>query len=131
MAITAQAYGNGVLHIVNGDVIWPDDTIHAVLLTDAYTPDIDAHNFYDDISGAEVANGDGYTTQGVALAGKAVAVVGGSNQVQLDCNDIAFPFSAAKTWRYMAFKKHRGGAASADELIGLWTWDSNQTKSTP
>lgn len=130
MAVTTVPAGQGVLHIVNNNVKWATDTINASLHTNAWTPDPDAHDFFDDATN-EIAAGSGYSAGGVALAGKTAAIDGATNQVRLDCNDILFNFSGSKTWRHMVVRKARGGAASADELIGWLTWDSDQTKSTP
>lgn len=45
--------------------------VKVALVTSSYTPDIDTHEDYADITN-EVANGNGYTTGGVVLANKAV-----------------------------------------------------------
>lgn len=45
--------------------------VKVALVTSSYTPNIDTHEDYADITN-EVANGNGYTTGGVVLANKAV-----------------------------------------------------------
>ena len=47
------------------------DTIQTMLVG-AYTPDIDAHLDYGDVSGTEYATADGYTVGGETLAGQDV-----------------------------------------------------------
>lgn len=50
------------------------DTIKIALLTSSYTPNLDTHDFFDDITN-EVANGNGYTTGGATLGTKAASYV--------------------------------------------------------
>lgn len=50
--------GDGTIDLDAGDAYFS-----VVLLTSSYTPDA-AHDTYSDISGSEVANGNGYTTGG-------------------------------------------------------------------
>lgn len=131
MAISvAQAYGPGIKWIVTGAVDLDTDAINATLHTSTYTPDPDAHDFYNDATN-EVAAGGGYSTGGVALTTKVVTVDGATNQVRFSCDPILFNFTASKTWRHLVLRKARGGASSADELIGYLSWDADQTVSTP
>lgn len=52
------------------------DTIKALLVLDAYTPNFDTHALLSDVTN-QVANGNGYTTGGAALAGKTLAAASG------------------------------------------------------
>ena len=54
-----------------GTVDWENDTIKIALVSNAYTPDIDAHSNYDDITN-ELPSGDGYTIGGMALINKSI-----------------------------------------------------------
>jgi hypothetical protein len=105
-------------------------TVKLALLTDVYTPDRDAHDFFDDVSAAEVATGGGYTTGGVTLTNVAWSYDATTDQVRLDFDDPSWVFTASKTWRYAVVYIDTAGAASTDPLIGLLTWDSNQSVST-
>lgn len=126
---TAKVFGNGALNIVNNAINWSSDTINMSLHTSTYTPDQDLHDFFNDATN-ELTAGSGYSAGGVALAGKTVTYDGATNEVRLDCNDIVFAFTGAKTWRTAVVYKKRGGVSSADELIGYLTWDADQTVST-
>lgn len=48
------------------------DTFKIILMDTGFTFDKDAHHLYADVSGSELANGNGYTTGGNTLAGVAV-----------------------------------------------------------
>ena len=57
---------------------WPttaDDTVGSAPQYTEYGGDLCAHDIWADVSGAEVAAGDGYTTGGVALASKTLTQV--------------------------------------------------------
>lgn len=130
MAITVKLYGQGQLKLNTGSIDLDTDTFKLMLVDNSNAPDLDADDFRDDRTTGEVANGSGYATGGVTLAGVAVTYDSASDQVRFDCTDPAWTFTASKTWRYGDVYKSRGGAASADELLANLTWDADQTVST-
>jgi hypothetical protein len=130
VAITVNWYGLGLQYLLDTPADLEGVTVQLSLHTDAYTPDRDADNFFDDVSASEVANGNGYTTLGVTLTGVTWSYDTASDQVRLDFDDPSWTFTASKTWRYGVIWINTGGASSTDPLIGLLTWDSNQTVST-
>lgn len=70
MALT-QLYRNALrLALGANPSNWPSDSIFAALLTTAYTPAMDADDFWNDVSANELAAGSGYTANGVAVASK-------------------------------------------------------------
>lgn len=130
MAITVNWYGLGLLSLMDTPTDLEQITLNLALATDSYTPNRDTHDFRDDFTAAEVANGNGYTTGGVTLSGVAWSYDTASDQVRLDCGDPSWTFTASKTWRYGIGYIDTGGADSTDPLIFLLTWDSNQSVST-
>ena len=91
---------------------WVGDTIKCSLLTSSYTPDQDAHDFWDDLS-ANVLAGGSYAD--VTLAGKSVSYIAGSNTIALIATDPAFvAFTGA--FRYAALWKDTGAAATSPVL---------------
>lgn len=132
MAITVAFYGLTVEKIaeqVGDDVNYLTGTVKLSLHTNSYVPDRDADNFFDDATN-EVANGSGYTTGGETLGGKTITFDTASDQVRWDANDVTWLFSGSKTWRNGVMRIDTAGAASADPLYALLTWDSDQTVST-
>ena len=77
--MTAQAF---TLYAKNKDDLRLNDLVSAnlrlALVTSAYTPNVTAtgHSLWSDVSANEVANGNGYTTGGVALTGTVAATAG-------------------------------------------------------
>lgn len=122
-------FGQGPKHCITGAVDLDTDTLKYTLHTSTWTPNQDTNDFFDDATN-EVANGNGYATGGITLASVAVTYDSATNETRVDWADITWNFTAAKTWRYSALRKARGGAASADELIAFGDWGSDQTVST-
>jgi hypothetical protein len=130
MAITVNWYGPGLLDILEAPRDLEAVTLKLALVTDAYTPNRDTHDFWDDASGSELANGNGYSTGGVTLTTVVTSYDSASDQVRLDFDDVSWTFTASKTWRYGVVYIDTAGASSTDPVIGLLTWDSNQSVST-
>lgn len=91
------------------------DTIKVALVDSGYTPDFDAHDFFNDITNEE--SGTGYTAGGATLANKTWAVVGASNVVKFDADDISWASSSITT-RYAIIYKSTG-TASTSPLIAV------------
>lgn len=130
MAITVNWFGLGLLDMLEAPRDLEAVTLKLALATDAYTPNRDTHDFRDDFTAAELANGNGYTTGGVTLTTVATSYDSASDQVRLDFDDVSWTFTASKTWRYGIVYIDTAGADSTDPVIGLLTWDSNQSVST-
>lgn len=130
MAITVNWFGLGLQKIMEQDHDLETATVMLALVTDAETPNRDTDDFWDDASGNELASGNGYTTGGATLTNVAITYDSASDQVRVDWDDVSWTFTAGKTWRYGYAYVNTAGAASTDPVIGLLTWDSNQTVST-
>ena len=122
-------YGKGLLACMKADVDLDTADLFLSLHTSTYTPDLDVHDFANDLTN-ELANGNGYTTGGYDVTGNALSYDAASDQVRFDVNDPTWTFTASKTWRYGVLYNKRGGASSADELIALLDWGGDQTVST-
>lgn len=68
------------------------NTIKGALVTSSYTFDPDNHDFFNDITNE--VTGTGYTAGGATLANKTWAVVGASNVVKFDADDLSWPSSS-------------------------------------
>lgn len=123
MSGTWHFYGNGLLNVLKGNIDFDTDTFYIMLTTSAYTPDQDAHDYRDDVTN-EVTDSS-YTAGGKALSGVAVTYDSASNQARVKWIDPTWS-SSTITARTAVIYKHRGGAASADELVAYYT-DSGDT----
>lgn len=127
MAVTATWYGNGLVHLADADVDWLVDTIKVSLHTSTYTPNEDTDDFHDDATNE--ITGTGYTAGGETLASKSRSVDSASNEMRLDAADVAWT-GASFTARYAVIYKDRGGAASADELLGYVDFGGDEVVSS-
>jgi hypothetical protein len=125
LAVATHVFGNALEHLGDADIDWTADTIKCSLHTATYTPDIDAHDFFNDATNE--CSGTGYTAGGKTLAGKARTVVGASNEVRFDADDLVWTgLDLATAARWAVIYKSRGGAASADELIAYVDLDTDR-----
>jgi hypothetical protein len=118
---TPKFYANGLEHITNsasgGSVDLDTDTVKLILVTSSYTPDQATHDFRDDLGANEATGGSGYPAGGFTLASKTLAAT--SLTLNWDAADISQAITGGPfAFRYGVYYKSRGGAASADELIG-------------
>lgn len=124
MAGTFHWYGLGLQKLVSGTIDLDTDTFKMMLTTSAYTPNIDTHDFRDDVTNE--VTGTGYTAGGATLSGVGVTYDAASNQVRVTWTDPTWP-SSTITARTAVIYKSRGGAASADELLAYVTESADVT----
>jgi hypothetical protein len=94
-------------------------TVKCMIVTGTYSPNQNTHDFADDL-GANEVSGSNYTAGGNTLANPVVALDGSGN-VSVDFDDPATwaqHASGFSNGRRAIVYVDRGGAASADELIG-------------
>lgn len=114
---TPKWYANGLLAVTNGSVDLDTDTIKLILITTSYTPTQGTDNFRDDLGANEATGGSGYTAGGFTLGSKTLAVA--TLTLNWDAADISQAITGGPfAFRYGVWYKARGGASSADELIG-------------
>lgn len=109
---------------LNNSVDLKNDDIYIMLVTSTYTPDIDNHTKRSDVTNEVV--GTGYVSGGKVLANKVFTVDNSNNLGKFTADAITWS-SSTITARGAVLYKHRGGAASADELICYYDFGSDQT----
>lgn len=121
----ANAVGmGGTTQAVN----WLLDTIKVALTTSSYTPSVDSHDFFNDVTN-ELSTANGYTSGGATLASKTVTYDSGTNESRFDAADVTWTSSGAGfTARYFVVYK-ASGAAGTSTLIMYDTFGSDQTAS--
>lgn len=114
---TPHWYANGLKYIANGSVDLDTDTIKLILLTSTRAPVQATDAFRSDLGANEASGGSGYPAGGFTLASATVAL--SSLTMNWDAADISQAITGGPfAFRYAAYYKARGGASSADELIG-------------
>ena len=122
--MASKLYGNFLLKALNKEVDFDSDTIKVALLTSSYTPDQDAHDYFNDVSTYEVT-GTGYTSGGATLASKTATYDSATNVIVLDAADVTWSASTI-TARY-AVVYDSTGTASTSALIGYVDFGSDQS----
>jgi len=125
--MASKLYGQFLSLALDKKIDWDSDTIKVALLTNSYTPDQDAHNYYDDVVANEVT-GTGYTAGGNTLANKTNSYNSATNVITLDADDTTWS-SSTITARY-AVVYDATPALNADKpLIGYVDFGSDQSSS--
>jgi hypothetical protein len=122
--MASKLYGNFILKALNKEVDFDSDTIKVALLSSSYTPDQDAHDYFNDVSTYEVT-GTGYTSGGATLASKTATYDSANNVVILDAADTTWA-SSTITARY-AVVYDATGTSSTSALIGYVDFGSDQS----
>ena len=85
---TASQYGQFTLHAWNKRIDLVNDDIRAGWFKDTRAPNRDADDFYDDlVAASNESTATGYTANGQALAGKAVAYDSATDQTRYTASD--------------------------------------------
>jgi hypothetical protein len=114
--MASLTYNPAKVSFAKAEIDWVDDTVRAVLLTSAYTPNQDTHQYWSDISANEFSGGS-YPAGGISLANKAVTQDNTNDRAVLDSDDVQFT-GVTGTFRYVALVQWTGVAATS-RLIRL------------
>jgi hypothetical protein len=125
--MASKLYGQFVQAAFNKEVDWDSDTIKVALVTNAYTPDQDAHNYFDDVVANEVT-GTGYTAGGSTLANKTNTYDSATNVIKLDADDVTWA-SSTITARYAVIYDATPATNATRPLIGYVDFGSDQSSS--
>lgn len=127
MAITVSGYPLGWLNVWESNIdLEGATTLRLSLHTATYTPDLNAHDFQNDLTN-EVATANGYSVK--TLTNVTLAHDAASDQIRLDFDDPSWTFTADQTWRYGVVWVDTAGASTTDPLLLLLDWGSSQTTS--
>jgi len=110
MAVSAKLYGKFFNALADKTVDLNSDTIKVALATSSYTPDQDAHDFFNDVTNEVV--GTGYTAGGATLASKTSTYTSGTNTQTLDAADTSWATSTI-TARYAIIYKSTGTSSTS------------------
>jgi hypothetical protein len=126
--MASKLYGQFLSQALNKEIDWDTDTIKVALLTNSYTPDQDAHNYFDDVATAEVSGSTGYTAGGLTLTNKTNTYNGGTNVIVLDADDVTWT-SSTITARYAVIYNSSPATNATRPLVGYVDFGSDQSSS--
>lgn len=111
-------------NLMNGSIDLDTDTFKVSLHTSSFSPNIDTLDYRDDLTN-EVSS-SGYTAGGATLASLVVTAENSNDRGKWDAADASWS-GVTLTARYAVVCKIRGGAASADEVVGVYDFGSDIT----
>ena len=118
-------YNSAIDEMARGDIDFDTDTFKAMLVTSAYSPNKDTHEFRDDITNE--VTGTGYTAGG-ATSTVTVTKDTANDKVTIQFGAVSWA-SSTITARGLVYYKSRGGASSADEIVAYNDFGSNVSSS--
>jgi hypothetical protein len=125
--MASKLYGQFLSQALNKEIDWDTDTIKVALLTNAYTPNQDTHNYFDDVVANEVT-GTGYTAGGATLANKSNSYNSSTNVITLDADDVTWS-SSTLTARYAVIYDASPATNATRPLVGYVDFGSDQSSS--
>lgn len=81
------------VELAQGNIDLDGDSIRGILMNNAFTFNPDSHETLSDVSANELANGNGYTTNGQVLAGAIVAEDEANDEADITFSDLTWTAS--------------------------------------
>lgn len=123
--MASKAYGQFIAKALNKEIDWDSDDIKVALVSSAYVPNQDTHDYFDDVSANEVS-GTGYTAGGSSLTSKTLTYDAANNVLVLDAADVTWANSTV-TARYAVIYDNTPATAATKPLIGYVDFVSDQS----
>ena len=99
-------------------------TVKAMLSNSTYVPNVDTHDYKDDVTNE--VTGTNWAAGGVTVANPVVTVTGASNRVSFGCDDISVATVTLTGGRVLTLYDNIGGGTDASRpIIGSITYDSD------
>lgn len=111
--MASLVYNSAKKKLMDGSIDLDSDTIKIALVTSSYTPDQDAHDFFDDVTNEVSATG--YTAGGATLASKTVTQDNTNNRGVFDATDPSWTTSTITARGAVVYKST--GTAGTSALI--------------
>lgn len=124
--MASVVYNKAKQLLLKGDIDL-DSPCNVALVTSSYSPNIDSHDYYDDITN-EVANGNGYTTGGITLSSTTVILDTTGDEAEFDAADITWAASTITARGAVLYRNT--GTANTSPLIAYFDFGSDQSSSS-
>ena len=119
--MASSRYLSAIHDTTIGNIDFDTNTFKAMLVTSSYTPNFTTHDKRDDVTNE--VTGTGYTAGGAAST-VTVTKDTANNKVTVQFGAVSWS-SSTITARGCVYYKSRGGASSADELVGYADFGSD------
>lgn len=121
MARESFLYTSVFTSAFNGEINASSDEFKAMLVTEDYTPDLDAHAYKDDIT--DEASGDGYSAGG-NVVGNFALTIPSLHVWKIDCDDPTF-FGIDLIFRYVVLYDNEPSGDGNKPVIALFDMGEN------
>lgn len=111
--------------LLNGDFDFSSDDLKVALVTDGYTPDIDADEFFDDVDNE--VSGTGYSSGGKSLANVAIGRDDANDRAFLDADDLTWPLATFTARAAVIYQNT--GTPSTSRLLAYVDFDEDKISS--
>lgn len=118
-----QLYNNFKSRLFKGEIDLDDHDFKVGLLTSAYTPDIDTHVSWSDVSGNETT-GSGYNAGGEALAGLSVTNDTAADKAVWDASNVTWNSATLNAYYAVIYD-----TSASDALVGLYDFGESKGSS--
>jgi len=125
MSLSSTAYNYGKKEFFLAGIDYDTDTVNVALLTTGYTPDIDADQYWTDVSASEVV-GAGYTASGAAIANISATMDATNDLAYIDGDDSEWTSATLADLRYAVLWKATTDPATSP-LIGYVNFGADKT----
>lgn len=119
-------YNGFFVNVMNGNLDLDTDTIKVALVTSTYSPDIDAHDAFDDITNE--VTGTGYTAGGNTITNAAVTQDNTNDRGVFDGDNVSWPSSSITARGAVMYKD--SGTAATSYLIMYLDFGTDQTSNS-
>lgn len=123
--MASVVYNSAKAKLMQGDLDL-DLPVNVALVTSTYTVDIDAHDFFDDITN-EVSGGN-YTAGGITLSNTTVIQDNTDDEAAFDGDDVTWSNSTITARAAILYQNT--GTASTSPLIAYFDFGSDQSSSS-
>lgn len=117
MAVTATPYWAVVDHLAQKRIDVDTDTLKVALLGAGYAPNLDTHDYFNDVTNE--VSGEGYTAGGAALASPTWTYNSVTKRWTLDAADTAWEDATIAGARYAVIYDDTPATAATKPLIAL------------
>lgn len=123
--MATQVYNSFKLKLIDNStkIDLSSDTIKIALVTSTYSPSIDNHDFFNDITNE--VSGTGYTAGGATLASKTVTQDNTNDKAVFDAADVTWTTSSITARGAILYKST--GVSSTSPLIGYIDFGADKT----
>lgn len=125
--MTSYVYTSALWRLLNGDLDLGSGTYKVSLHTGDYSPDVDADEFFSDLTGE--TSGDGYTAGGLAIGSVSLSRNDAENRIEFSADDATWE-DPDFSFRYAVLYKDTGTAGTSPLLV-CFDFETTLTTSGP